>query len=144
MFGAACNSSGALFVGCIPACFGMFSAMIACLIVNWKALEALPQLKCALICTLIVFSFCLMLNSSSNLTNAPQYHPHEVWANWGGFMMGLALGMVMVPRARERDVNAWGKLCGWIGYVWIVMYLGILLPLFFTVYNPPEWKFNLL
>lgn len=39
MFGAVCNSSGSLFVGAQPACYAMFSGLLACFIVNWKALE---------------------------------------------------------------------------------------------------------
>lgn len=38
-FGAICNSSGSLFEGAQPACFAMFSGLLACFIVNWKALE---------------------------------------------------------------------------------------------------------
>lgn len=100
LFGAVCDSEGALFVGCNAACFAMFAAMISCLIVNWKALAAYPQLKPPLIFSLIMFTIMLMLNSSSNTNTLPYYHPHMVWGNWGGFINGLFLGLIMVPRAR--------------------------------------------
>jgi len=42
LFGAACDNSYSLFVGCTPSCFAMFAAMISTLCVNWHALDAMP------------------------------------------------------------------------------------------------------
>jgi membrane associated rhomboid family serine protease len=109
IFGAACDKHGAIFVGCIPACYGMFSSMIATVIVNWKVLG---PLKTPLALTLTIFTICLMLNSSSNLNIFNNYHPHSVWSSWGGFIMGLCLGLIVMPRAGEgRAFAPWSKLC---------------------------------
>jgi len=76
------------------------------------------------------------MNTGSTGANINSYHVHAPWANWGGFIMGLCFGLVMVPRARAQDIQGWGKLCNWIGWIWVVIFLAIVLPLFFTVYDP--------
>lgn len=141
IFGALCNSSGALFVGCIPACFGMFAAMISTLAVNWHALAAYPQMKCPLIFIMVIFTMCLMLNSTTNQNVTPFYHPHAVWSGWGGFINGLFLGLIMVPRARARDngPNSYGRLCTYIGLGWLLVFYAIIFSCYFTVYDPLPW-----
>jgi len=142
IFGAACDNTYSLFVGSTPSSFGMFGAMISTLCVNWHALDSLPQMKCPLILTMVIFFMLLLFNGLSGLNNSLwnlfKYHPHQVWASWGGFLCGLFLGLIMVPRARRCDEgpNSYGRLCTYIGSGLMVTYLGILLPLFFTVFDP--------
>lgn len=76
IFGAICDSNGALFVGSLAASYGMFSGMISCLIVNWHALAAVPQIKCPLIMIMVMFSIMLMLNSAGNRNFSSKYHVH--------------------------------------------------------------------
>lgn len=143
IFGAACDKHGSLFVGCGPATYAMFAAMISTLCVNWHALDAVPQMKCPLVLMLVLFTFMLMFNSLSGSTKILNYMPHSMAADWGGFMAGLFLGLIFVPRARARDCGpgSYGRLCTYIGMGLTTVYLGILLPLFFTVYDPPRHYF---
>jgi membrane associated rhomboid family serine protease len=78
MFGAICDSNGALFCGDSPATFGMFAAMISCLCVNWHALDSMPQMRCPLIFTLVMFTMMLMLNSAggSAFNDLLAFHTH--------------------------------------------------------------------
>lgn len=145
MFGAICDSNGALFCGDSPATFGMFAAMISCLCVNWHALDSMPQMRCPLIFTLVMFTMMLMLNSAggSAFNDLLAFHTHQTWSSWGGFLMGFPLGLVMVPRARRQDrgPGSYGRLCAYIGIGWLVVYLSILFSCFFTVYDPKEHFF---
>jgi len=139
IFGAACNPEGSLSVGCQPACFAMFSGLIACFIVNWKALDSIPYIRCPLIFAFVMITMMLLLNSTGTSNYIPGYHPHEKWSDWGGYITGFSLGLVMMPRLRRQatHVGSYEKLCMKIGVGLLVVYFSILLSCFFTVYNPP-------
>ena len=81
----------------------------------------------------------LMLNSLSTQNLLNNYHPHEKWSDWGGYITGLILGLVMMPRVRRAAdyVGSYEKLCMKIGLILLVIYFSILLSCFFTVYSPP-------
>lgn len=143
LFGAICNPNGSIFVGATPACYAMFSGFFACFIVNWKALDAYEQIRCPLIMSFVMLTLMLMLNSTAqppqNAINA--YHVHEIWADWGGYITGMLLGLVMMPRARASAhyVGSYEKLCAKIGAGWLIVFYAILLSCYFTVYTPPKW-----
>jgi membrane associated rhomboid family serine protease len=63
IFGALCNPNGSISVGSDPANFGIFSGLIATFIVNWKALDNAPQVRCPLIFVLVMITLMLLLGS---------------------------------------------------------------------------------
>ena len=85
----------------------------------------------------------LMLNSTATLNQPNKYHVHETWADWGGYICGLLLGLIMMPRARANahHVGSYEKLCAKIGAGWLVVYWAILFSCYFTVYDPRNFTF---
>ena len=144
IFGAVCDSNGALFVGCTPACFAMFSGLFACLMVNWKALDRVQHVRCPLIFAFVMITLLLLLNSTSVQNTGNNYHTNQVYANWGGYLCGLFLGLIMMPRLRPQAsyVGSYEKLCMKMGLAWLVIYWSILFSCYWTVYQPPCYYFK--
>lgn len=139
LFGAVCDRNGALFVGCQPGCYAMFAGVTACFIVNWKAMDQISQARCPLIFAFVMLTLLLLLNSSNATLNTNAYHIKSAYADWGGWICGMGLGLVMMPRARVQAgyVGSYEKLCMKMGAVFIIVYWAILFSCYWTVYMPP-------
>jgi membrane associated rhomboid family serine protease len=141
IFGALCNPNGSISVGSDPANFGIFSGLIATFIVNWKALDNAPQVRCPLIFVLVMITLMLLLGSLNKTALLASYHPYEVYAAWGGWICGFFLGLIMMPHLRRNahHVGSYEKFIQKVGAAWLVIYLAIVFSCFFTVYSPPKW-----
>jgi membrane associated rhomboid family serine protease len=143
IFGALCNSNGPLTVGSQPANFALYGGIIAAFIVNWKALERVQALRVPMIVILVVIWFFLMLNSASSFNGEliKSYRWKDQFGNWGGWLAGIFLGLIMMPRLRGDPafyVGSYEKFCAKVGAVWLVIYLAVIFSCFYTVYAPPQ------
>lgn len=114
------------------------------LILNWKALAPLESVRFFIIFFIMALFVMMMLYflPDIKLLNTNWYHVVDTASNGGGFMIGFALGLVMMPKVRRVAdyVNSWEKTCMKIGALLTFIYFVILLPIFFTkVAYPKDW-----
>ena len=67
IFSALCYPSKSLAVGASTSIFGLIATIIALLVVNWRALESQPEMRCYLIIVVVfVLLFSLIMSMGSN------------------------------------------------------------------------------
>lgn len=68
------------------------------------------------------------------------YRVHNAAADWGGWLCGMGLGLVMTPKVRPQAdyVGSYEKLCMKMGAVFLLIYWSILFSCYWTVYMPPQ------
>lgn len=92
-------------VGASTALFGILGGLLAFLIVNWVAMESMREIRCCLLCFIIIIlvvSVLFGLGSSTNVDN---------FGHLGGFVTGLPLSMALMP-ILATTVNR-HQLAGW-------------------------------
>ena len=122
----------------------MLASLMSILILNWKALAPLESVRFFIIFFIMLLFVMMMLYflPDGNLLNTNWYHVVDTASTGGGFMIGFALGLVMMPKVRRVAdyVNSWEKTCMKIGALLTFIYFVILLPIFFTkVAYPKDW-----
>lgn len=71
LMGSVCSDNAA--VSNSPSIFGYISAMIACVIVNWKALEQIGMMRLCIIFILVLLFIFLLLFSTTTVTGNPTF-----------------------------------------------------------------------
>ena len=110
------------------------SALMASVIVNWKALAGAGCMRICLI-FMCVFLFVILLLLSATDGAGVGFESISMSAEAGGFIAGLGLGMMLVPYALERE-SPYVKLVRKIGFVLTIILMAILFPVFFCSVEP--------
>lgn len=94
IFSSLC-SFGTRTVGASTAIFGLVGGMLALVIVNWKALDRSPEVRCCLIILVIFIVFFSIIIAAASTKSTVDYFGHL-----GGFLSGLFVGMLIMVRFR--------------------------------------------
>ena len=139
LMGSVCSSHAAVSLS--PSIFGYIAAMVACVIVNWKALEPIGMMRVCLLFILIMIFIMLLLVSSATITGSPYFDSSSMYSNFGGFMVGLCLGMMIMRPTRLQgrlQATSYEKLIFKIGGLMLLCYFGLFFTLFYTTVKPVE------
>lgn len=98
LMGSVCSDNAAVSLS--PSIFGYVAAMIACVIVNWKALEPIGMMRLCIIFILVILFVFLLLFSTTSVTGNPTFDSQDMYANFGGFLSGICLGMMLMRPTR--------------------------------------------
>ena len=122
LMGALINDN--VSVGASTAIFGINGGLIAFIIVNWIAMENIKELRCWILCMLIMFTLINVLFGLSSTENIDNY------GHLGGFITGLFISMplmIVLPTSMGRHQMpgmTYEKYCKYIGgvvwFLWIV------------------------
>ena len=92
-----CLCSNDMSVGASTAIFGLFGGMLAMVIVNWKALDRNPEIRCCLIFFIVfILVFSLLFSYSSSIGINGTYTNVDIFGHIGGFLTGLFFGMIIM------------------------------------------------
>ena len=137
LMGSVCSDHAA--VGLSPAVFGYVGAMIACVIVNWKALEPIGMMRVCLIFILVLLLMMLLLYQTTMLTGNPNFTSSDMYSNFGGFIVGVCLGMMLMRPTRLQgrlQATSYEKKIFKIGGLLLLIYFILFITLFYTVSEP--------
>ena len=112
----------------------MTSALMASVIVNWKALAGAGCMRICLI-FMTIFLFVILLLLSSAEAAGLGFESISMSAEAGGFMAGLGMGMMLVPYALERE-SPYVKMVRRIGFALTFIIVVVLFPVFFCSVEP--------
>lgn len=130
IFSSLCNYGGRS-VGASTAIFGLLSGLLALVLVNWKALDRSPEVRCCLIVMVIFIVLFSVLMAFSNSGNTVDTYGHL-----GGFISGFFVGIVVMVRFRGQEAAARGsyeKKVQIVGVIMTFIFYVLLTTLFFTV-----------
>ena len=103
LFGATCQDG--LSVGPLPGIFALTAALFSNVIKNWKAMESLESRRfCLLIFSLGIFTIALLLTMQKG-TIGYHFYSSDIYANLGGFLIGVFLSMILITPARDREAS---------------------------------------
>ena len=140
LFGAVCSSD--LCVGCDVGYFGFTSALVAAVIVNWKALEPLGMCRLCLLLMMVGFFVLLVLftvPSTLRTVGRPGWEYYNQYGHIGSFLCGLFLGLMFIRRARavgRVQEKSFEKICFMVGAGGVALFFGLMITIWFTVANP--------
>ena len=141
MFGSSVNPIASLTVGCMPAVFGMLGGQVACIVLNWKALEVFGKARFMLIgIQMVLFLMMILYVLPGKQNNNNRFHIVDAGSDCFGFLVGIMMGLVMMPKARRAAsyVGSFEKLCMKIGAALSLIYFGILFACFYTAKSYPK------
>lgn len=132
LFGATCTDG--LSVGPLPGIFALTAALFSNVIKNWSAMESLEARRfCLLIFSLGIFTIALLL-TMQKVTIGNHFYSSDIYANLGGFLIGVFLAMIMIKPARDdRLANAPGsleKIVTYIGWGGTFVFFAVMIPCF--------------
>lgn len=92
-------------VGASTALFGITGGLLAFIIVNWVAMETMKEMRCCIMCfviILLVINVMFGLSSTKNIDN---------YGHLGGFVTGLPFSMAIMPvlqtSMRRHQLSGW-------------------------------------
>jgi rhomboid protease GluP len=104
IFSALCYPSKSLAVGASTSIFGLIATIIALLVVNWRALETQPEVRCCLIFVVVfVLLFSLMMSVGSNDGSV------DVYGHLGGLITGFFFACIVMLRFRGAEAMRAGS-----------------------------------
>jgi membrane associated rhomboid family serine protease len=105
IFSALCYPSKQLSVGASTSIFGLIATIVALLVVNWKALESQPEVRCYLIIVVVfVLLFSLLLSvNSSDPTDILSYASVDIYGHLGGLITGFFFACIVMSRFRGAE-----------------------------------------
>lgn len=123
----------ALSVGASTSLMGMLGLYLAFLILNWKALEFLNQMRCMLVCLAVVMVIMVFLLSSSGFgtSSVAGYESNiDNYGHIGGFITGVLAGVVIPKSINKGPYETKAKyFCGFL----LTLFFILAFTLFFTV-----------
>jgi len=127
-------------VSCGPmaSIMALISGLLASVIVNWKALAGAGMMRICLI-FLMVFLFVILLLLSATDNAGINFVSISMAGEGGGFMIGLPLGMMLMPHALQRP-SPYVKMIRKIGMGLTFLYCVILIPVFWASVEPYQTK----
>lgn len=123
------------------ATFGIIAGLAALLIVNWKALENLAQMRCMMIVMIIMF-LVLTLFMLIGQQDWGIYTVLNPLGHLGGFLTGMFVGLWLMPAVRQEASyhSSFEKKVRKVGYGLTFIYFTLLVILFYTVSEPDHLK----
>lgn len=104
IFSALCYPSKSLAVGASTSIFGLIATIIALLVVNWRALETQPEVRCCLIFVVVfVLLFSLMMSVGGNDGSV------DVYGHLGGLITGFFFACIVMLRFRGAEAMRAGS-----------------------------------
>ena len=123
-------------VGASTALFGIVAGLAAFLIVNWLAMESMKEMRCCLMCFVIMILIINVLFGLSDQRNIDNY------GHLGGFVTGLPIAMALMPvlktSMRRDEIRGWTyeKYCQIFGAAAGFLWLGLGILLFYLKRSP--------
>jgi membrane associated rhomboid family serine protease len=115
IFSALCNPSYHVSVGASTALFGFVGTLIAVVVVNWKAFDRSPELRCFMI---IMITFILLFSLISILGDTGDSITRgstiDGYGHLGGLLTGFCFAayiMVHLRGAEARARGSWEQKC---------------------------------
>jgi len=139
-FGSVCDFK--LAVGVDIAYFGYTGALLAAVIVNWKALEPIGMMRlCFVMMTVFLFMILLLFTApsalhSTGVLTSTYWTYYDFYGHFGSFLTGLFLGLIVIRRCRQvgrLQEKSYEKMCFYAGIAGCLVYLIVMLPIWFTV-----------
>ena len=118
-----CLLTDSITVGASTGVMGIIAAYIAFMIINWKALESMPMVRCQMVCITVLIIFYFLMSGLGSQSNVDSY------GHLGGFICGVLCGFALIIPMRLVESTKKYKKIGIIGL--IVFYIGGLLIFFF-------------
>lgn len=111
IFSALCRPSTFLAVGASTALFGLVGTLIAIVVVNWKALDRSPELRCFMI---IMITFILLFSLISILSDTSDDGLRtgstvDGFGHLGGILTGFCFSCYMMVHLRGAEARARGS-----------------------------------
>eukprot|EP00347_Sterkiella_histriomuscorum_P024243 403331813 len=133
LFSALC-APDKLSVGASTSIFGLLACLLSLVLVNWKALDRSPEVRCCLIIFVIfLFLFSLLMAFSS------QENTVDVFGHLGGFLSGFFFGTIVMIHMRGQEARvrmSYEKICQIVGIVGVSIFFVLCFSLFYTVVHP--------
>jgi rhomboid protease GluP len=138
IFSALCNPGYHIAVGASTALFGFVGTLIAVVVVNWKAFDRSPELRCFMI---IMITFILLFSLISILGDTggngiTQGSTIDGYGHLGGLLTGFCFAayiMVHLRGAEARARGSWEQKCKIGGFALFVFQMVLYFTLFYTV-----------
>ena len=124
------NSDNVVGAGASGAILGVTAALIGVLMLNWKALQPLQEIRsmiCCMVTMIMLFNFTMMLPSPSPDKNALKV---DNFAHLGGFITGLFTSMkfgqcLRKDEQHEKTIRLIGLICALAYAVLMVMMIWV-------------------
>lgn len=93
-----CLCSNSRSVGASTAIFGLIGGLLAMIIVNWKALDRNPEIRCCMIVFIVFFLvFSILFSYSSDISvGNDSTNNVDIYGHIGGFLTGTFFGMIIM------------------------------------------------
>jgi len=122
-------------VGASTAIYGLLGGFLAMIIVNWKAFDRHPEIRCCILIMIIfILIFGLLFALGVNLAD-DSVSGVDVYGHLGGFITGVSLGMVIMVHLRGDIAKMRGsfeKRVQIIGAALLFLYLVVDVPILWT------------
>ena len=139
IFSALCNPSKFSSVGASTSLFGLVGALIALIVVNWRALDRSPEVRCMMIIMLtfiLLFSLISILGSTGDDIGLLLNTSVDGFGHLGGLLTGFCFAaymMVHLRGAEARQRGSWEWKCKVIGFGLYVFQMILYITLFFSL-----------
>jgi membrane associated rhomboid family serine protease len=141
IFSALCNPSKYESVGASTSLFGLVGALVALVVVNWRALDRSPEVRCLMIVMLtfiLLFSLISILGDTGDSVGQVISTSVDGFGHLGGLLTGFCFAaymMVHLRGAEARQRGSWEQKCKLVGFGLFVFQMILYFTLFFALPN---------
>jgi membrane associated rhomboid family serine protease len=139
IFSALCNPSKYESVGASTALFGFIGTLISIVVVNWKAFDRSPELRCFMIIMItfiLLFSLISILGDTSDPVSKVASTSVDGYGHLGGLLTGFCFSAYMMVHLRGAEARApgsWEQKCKLVGFGLFVFQMILYFTLFFAL-----------
>ena len=123
IFSALCNPSKNESVGASSALFGLVGTLISIVVVNWKAFDRSPEVRCFMIIMIAFILFLSLISFLDDTLNQNSNNDHssvDSYGHLGGLLTGICLSawtMVHLRGGEAKARGSWEQICKVAGFV---------------------------
>mmetsp|Transcript_25194 Transcript_25194/g.18991 ORF Transcript_25194/g.18991 Transcript_25194/m.18991 type:complete len:265 (-) Transcript_25194:29-823(-) len=122
-------------VGASTAIYGLIGGFLSLIVVNWKAFDRHPEIRCCIIIMIVfILVFGLLFALGVNL-DTDTVQGVDVYGHLGGFLTGTFVGMYVMVHLRgdiAKRPGSFERRCQIIGVALLFVYLAVCVPVLYT------------